>query len=128
MEAIINIVLSVILVVKYGIIGVAIGTLVAMIIRTMEFVNYSSKNILKRKVSQAYKKITILLIEIILTIPLWIYVNKFVVINNYIEWITNAFFVFIIVTFEVGIINFICYKKELGNILDIIKIKIKVKK
>ena len=127
-EAIINIVLSVILVVKYGIIGVAIGTLVAMIIRTMEFVNYSSKNILKRKVSQAYKKITILLIEIILTIPLWIYVNKFVVINNYIEWITNAFFVFIIVTFEVGIINFICYKKELGNILDIIKIKIKVKK
>lgn len=47
-EAIINILLSVTLVLKLGIIGVALGTLVAMTYRTMYLVNYLSKNILFR--------------------------------------------------------------------------------
>jgi O-antigen/teichoic acid export membrane protein len=44
-----NIIISVITVVKYGLIGVAIGTLVAMLYRTCYMVRYLSKNIIYRK-------------------------------------------------------------------------------
>lgn len=47
-EAVINIVVSVALVIKFGLIGVAIGTLVATMIRSTEYAIYVSKNIIKR--------------------------------------------------------------------------------
>jgi len=47
-EAIINIVVSVALVIKFGLIGVAIGTFVATAIRSTEYAVYVSKNIIKR--------------------------------------------------------------------------------
>ena len=46
-EAFTNLILSIILVFKFGIIGVAIGTLVSMMIRTIEFTYHTSKSILK---------------------------------------------------------------------------------
>lgn len=46
-ESILNIVISFILVWYWGIIGVAIGTLISVSIRTVEIVHYTSKNILK---------------------------------------------------------------------------------
>lgn len=50
LEAIINIVISVIAVIKFGLIGVAFGTLVAAIYRSTLYAIYLSKNILKRSV------------------------------------------------------------------------------
>ena len=47
-EAGMNIVLSVILVIKFGIVGVAIGTLAAAIFRSCQYAFYLSKNILNR--------------------------------------------------------------------------------
>lgn len=126
-EAILNIIISIILVIKHGIVGVAIGTLVAMIIRTIEFVNYSSKSILKRKVFSSYKKILIMVLEIIITIPIWIYVNEPLNVDNYIKWIMVAIATFIIVTFEVLLINVAVYKKEFKNIFNLIKNKIRGK-
>lgn len=49
-ETLINIILSIILVMKYGLIGVAIGTIAAMIYRTLYFVWYLSGNIINRPV------------------------------------------------------------------------------
>lgn len=49
-EMIINIVVSVVLVIKFGLIGVAVGTLFAVVYRTIYFIVYLSKNILYRKV------------------------------------------------------------------------------
>lgn len=50
LEAICNIVISVITVIRFGLIGVAIGTLVANFIRTVNYVGYSSKHLLHRSV------------------------------------------------------------------------------
>ncbi|MDV7750959.1 polysaccharide biosynthesis C-terminal domain-containing protein [Enterococcus faecium] len=50
-EAGINIIVSVILVYKFGLIGVAVGTFVAMLYRTIYFVKYLTSNILYRKIS-----------------------------------------------------------------------------
>ena len=49
-ETVINIVLSVLFVSRFGLIGVAIGTLAAVVYRTLYFVWYLSKNILKRNI------------------------------------------------------------------------------
>ena len=56
-EAISNIVISIILVNKYGLIGVAIGTIVAMTIRTLEFVYHTNKYILNRSIIESINKI-----------------------------------------------------------------------
>lgn len=49
-EAVLNIVISVLLVSKFGLIGVAIGTIIAMTYRTLYFVWYLSKNIVNRNI------------------------------------------------------------------------------
>ena len=49
-EAVLNIALSVVFVIRFGIIGVAVGTLVAMMYRTGYFVWYLSKEIVQRKI------------------------------------------------------------------------------
>lgn len=58
-EMIINIVISILLVYKYGLIGVAIGTVVAMLYRTLYYVYYISNNIMKRSVKYYYKHMLI---------------------------------------------------------------------
>ena len=59
LEAIINIVLSVVLVKKYGLIGVASGTIVAMLFRMIYQVAYLKKHIIYRDVKIFVKKISI---------------------------------------------------------------------
>ena len=48
-EAITNILISIALVIKYGLVGVAIGTFISMLYRTIDFIILASKDILKRK-------------------------------------------------------------------------------
>jgi hypothetical protein len=55
MEAVINISVSVVCVILYGLVGVAIGTLFAMAFRTLQYVIYLSNNIMYRKVSYFLK-------------------------------------------------------------------------
>ena len=55
LETVINIVLSIILVRHLGLVGVVIGTLSAVLYRTLYFVWYLSKHILKRRVSSFIK-------------------------------------------------------------------------
>lgn len=48
LEAVVNIVISVVTVIRFGLIGVAIGTLIANLIRTINYVGYCSKHLLHR--------------------------------------------------------------------------------
>ncbi len=50
MEAILNIVISVVCVFIFGLVGVAIGTLAANLFRTIQYVLYMSRNVLKRSI------------------------------------------------------------------------------
>lgn len=127
-EAISNIIISIFLVMKFGIIGVTIGTLVAMIIRTIEFINYSSKNILKRDINICIRKIVIVIFETVLIIPLWIIVNKFLSINTYVKWVVVSCVILLFVVVEVCSINYICYKKEFKEVIGVIKNKFKKEK
>lgn len=61
-EAISNIVISLVLVWHFGIVGVAIGTLFAMSFRTIEFMYHTSKYILNRSVWYTFRKLLIIAI------------------------------------------------------------------
>ena len=116
-EAGINIVLSIILVINFGIVGVAIGTFVAMFIRTIEFMYHSSKYILDRSVKFTFKRLLVILIEVILVI-LICEIIPIVKIINYLTWIVNAIIVAIITSIVVLGINFIVYKDDFKGVLN----------
>ena len=124
-ECIINVVISIVLVSKYSIIGVAVGTLIAMLVRTCEFIFHASKYILNRSICVSIKKIVLLIIEMILIILLYNLIPS-VLSNNYIYWIIKAS---IALSLSVAItlsINTFFYKNEFSYFIKelmIIKIR-----
>ena len=116
-----NIVLSVILVVKLGLVGVAIGTLVAMMTRTIDFIRYTSKSIIKRNITQSIKKIICIIIQTIIMIILNKILFSNLTIVSYIEWFKYAFSIFIITSIEVLLINYLVYKNDFKKMLKILK-------
>lgn len=67
-ECIINAVLSVILVFQFGLVGVAIGTVVAMAVRGIELVYYSNKYIMKRNIWESCKRMILIVIEVVVIV------------------------------------------------------------
>lgn len=115
-ECLSNILISVLLVKALGIIGVAIGTIVAMVIRTIEFVYHTSKYILFRDLHGSFKKIFVIIFDaLIINI-----VASFVPMlknNSYVNWMINAIIIGIIAVAITLIIDFIFYNKEMKNII-----------
>lgn len=124
MEVILNISISVILVIKYGIVGVAIGTFVGLIYKTITFSNYVSYNVLNRKRSITLKKCLISCCEAMLIIVIVKLIN-FNVETNYLNWAINGLICVItsIIVIFIGIMLF--YKEDFKNFLKILK-KIKI--
>lgn len=120
-EAISNIVISLILVIKFGIIGVAIGTLIAMLIRTIEFIYHTNKYILERNIFINIKKVlsiifeTVIIVLIVKLLPIDI---KF---NSYINWIIYAIIVFIISSIVTITINLLVYRNDVKDLKRLLK-------
>lgn len=117
-EALTNIVISLILVQKYGIVGIAIGTLVAMLVRTAEFVYHTSKYILGRSIWISIKKMSTVIIETLI-VALIVYLIPSVNVTSYATWILQAIIVGSISIAVVGIANFILYKEEMKNVIGL---------
>lgn len=127
-EAGVNIIISIILVIKLGIIGVAIGTLIAMLVRTIEFIVYTSKNILERNILECVKKIIIIIIQLILIYMVkLVFLNNFIV-NSYLDWFIYAIIIGITVSAIVLSINTIVYKSDIVEIINQLKNITKKKK
>lgn len=116
-----NLIISIVLVFKFGMVGVAIGTLVAMTIRTIEFMYHTSKYILKRSQMENIKRIVILLVEMLVIVPIGFFISRFIEVNSYISWLVLAVIVGVIALLVVGTANSIIYRKDLKDLLDMIK-------
>lgn len=125
-EAIANIVVSCVLVGKLGITGVAIGTLVAMSFRTLDFMYYSSKYILERDFLYTFKRIIIIGIELGI-IALCIKVLPNVNVNGYLAWGIQAIKISFIVSGIVICVNSCIFRDNLKNIFSKVKLIIKNK-
>lgn len=120
LEAIVNIVLSVILVYKFGLIGVAIGTIVAMMIRTIEMVYHSSKYLLKRSYMVSIKMYIIMILEFVISILICQFLPDLQGIS-YLSWIIKALMVFGVTMVIVLGINFFVYREERNNLKNMLK-------
>ncbi len=116
-EAIINIAISIILVWKMGLIGVAIGTVVAIVFRLVYSVIYLSKHIMCRRVSIFVKRS---LVNVMTIICICFIGNHFIcgkAISNYIEWTVNAGIVFLGSLGITILVNLIFYKENMIKFL-----------
>lgn len=119
-EVVINILLSIILVINFGLVGVAIGTLVAVIYKTVTYSNYMSKNLLNRKTYITYMKTGISLIEIFIIILIMKIINLPCK-NSYLNWMFNSLITITISTSIVCIFSIVFYRKDVKSFLKHLK-------
>ena len=116
-EAIINIISSIILVIKFGIVGVAIGTVLATMFRFVFYVSYLSKHVLHRPVFFWIKRCAInsLLFGSICVVG-HIGISR-IPIANYLEWAIAGIIVTLITGILVLLTNLVFYKNDLFAII-----------
>ena len=119
-EAFSNLIISLILVQFWGIIGVAVGTLVSVTIRGIEFLIFSSKNILDRNVRKTFTRSIISIVELIVISIVGEMILNFTDVS-YIRWIIEGIKIFIISIIIIFPVNLLYYKEERKEIVGVIK-------
>ena len=109
--ALINIVISIITVKLWGLIGVAIGTLVAMLYQTVWMAYYDSKNLIKWPFRNFLKQIVVdfLSIGVAVITSRWISIESI----NYLSWAIMAMKIAIVMFAVVVVINSIFYRDKI---------------
>ena len=119
-EAILNISVSIILVIKYGLIGVAIGTFISAIYKTIMLSNYMSKNIVKRSIWVTYKRCIVSACDFVLIFILYQLIDIPVRINWF-NWCIHGLLVSIIALGVIMFSSFVLYKSDLFKLFNKIK-------
>lgn len=110
-EASLNIIISLVLVRQYGLIGVAIGTLVAMVYRSFYLAWYLNSNILFRKFSSFIKHIVV---DVILAFVIWVSTKGFVFENEtWMGWVLMSIEVTVIAFAESVVVFLLIYRSQL---------------
>ena len=117
--SVLNIVFSIILVKFFGLVGVAIGTLIAMLYQTIWMAIYDSKNFIKWPIRNFVKQF---LIDII-TAVLIILIGKIISINDitWAGWVIYAVKVSLIAVVFILLINYIFYRSYIIKMFARIK-------
>lgn len=120
LEAFINVFLSIILLLKMGMIGVALGTLIAMLYRTIYYAWYLSRNMIKGTFVDFIKRMLVTTLTVALIVFL---VNLMPIkqMNLYIEWISYAIVVTIISAIITLIMNVLFFYSDFKNIISLLK-------
>ncbi|MBR2869448.1 MAG: polysaccharide biosynthesis C-terminal domain-containing protein [Clostridia bacterium] len=110
-EAALNVVLSLILINFWGITGLAAGTAVAMLFRTVQIAVYCSKNIINRSFFMVIKRFAVNLVAAVCTVAL----SKFFAfgIDNFIELFVYAVIIGIIALIVFCAVNFVFYREDI---------------
>lgn len=119
-EAIINILLSISLVIKLGLVGVAIGTVVAVLFRFCFYAFYLSKHIFGRKIEEFYKRGIINFCSFIFVYYTGSTITNIVNITNYFMWVICACVISFVAIVVLLITTNIFYKEDLKPVANII--------
>lgn len=117
-----NIVISIATVRLWGLVGVAIGTLVAMIYQTVWMAWYDSKNIINWPFKNFLKQSTVDIATVIIAVLATFKIPMLSV--SYSAWIVQALEVFICWLMIVFLVNYIFYREKISFLLRKIKHKI----
>ncbi|MBE6731220.1 MAG: sugar isomerase [Ruminococcaceae bacterium] len=111
-EAFINIGLSVVLVYKFGLIGVAAATLIATWFRFIYYVIYLSKNIFNREIKLFIKRFIINLTTLHSNFIVGYLIVSAFDISDYFSWVICGAVTSVVITVITFIINFCFYKND----------------
>ena len=123
LEALINIVISVAAVFRFGLVGVAVGTLVAMTYRTVYFVWYLSRNILYRDMKYFFLHLMVDGLTILIVLGVVHLIPDFFVLKSlaYDAWIVLAVKEGLVCVAAVLLVNGIFYRKNMKGLLQLLQ-------
>ena len=110
LEAALNLIISIFMVAKFGIIGVALGTCISCLYRTIYYIMYLRKNILQLSLKKVFKRIVVNVCSIILCII--IFKNMHLTAQNYLVWFINGLIYVSISSFIILSINFTVFRED----------------
>lgn len=110
-EPIINLSLSIVFVIKFGLVGVAIGTFAATIFRTAQYLIYMSSKVVKRNFMESIIRIFISLVEAIVIIVIVRGINLDFQ-QSYLSWCINSVIVFMVSFVVVSLINCLIFNND----------------
>lgn len=115
-EAIINILISISLVRKFGLVGVTIGTIAGMLFRYITQAVYLQKNILNRS---WYKTVKVFVFISVIFPPIFLFERKFISmkLDSYFNWLLMGVAVFFIITVYTSLLSFLFYRKEFSHLI-----------
>lgn len=119
-EAGVNITISCVLVGRFGLIGVAIGTLVAMIYRTIYFIYYLKENIILFTYRSQIKRYLITILGYVAAVVISSKVS--IPVYSLLTWILYALVVFIISSTINILINFLLVRNDMVFVLKKLRI------
>ena len=115
----INVVLTVALVFRFGLVGAAIGTLAAMLYHTCYFVWYLRKNILERPAR--YFMIYIVIDIFIAACSVFLSRLFVMSVSSYLEWVFLALLTTGIVIAISAVVNLIFCRSQIKNVINLLK-------
>lgn len=123
--AISNILISVLTVKQWGLIGVAIGTMIAMVYQTIWMAMYDSKNFLDRSISHFVKHVVVDAIIFVCSYAICstLHLQNY----TYLSWVVLAFEVALIWGVISVVINYLFYRNYLSEIMKKVLRAIKVR-
>jgi O-antigen/teichoic acid export membrane protein len=120
LEPVINLAISLSLVTKYGLVGIAVGTLAAVAYKFCFYVIYLSRNIIKRSVWTAVKHYVVSLFEMLLIFAIT-YCLHFESHPGILSWILEAVVTVIISAAVIAAGSWCCYREESRKIVSKLK-------
>lgn len=114
--AFVNIVISVIGVKQFGLLGVALGTLIAMIYQLLWMAWYNSKNFIQWPMHNFFKQMAV---NAVSAASIFIVTSYFTMTGvSYLEWVVLAIKVTVCGIFVVFLVNYIFYKEFISRIAN----------
>lgn len=123
-EPIINLTVSIVLTSKYGLIGVAIGSLTSTLFRTIQYSIYMSRNIVKRNPFVVVYRIMVSFLECALTVAI-IHTLMLEAPVDYLTWGYNAVISAVVCLIVVAICSFLFFRKDTMGLLKKFKNSLK---
>lgn len=116
MEAIINLTVSIVMIQLYGLVGVIIGTVIAIAFRNIKFAAYASQHIIHRSMGEFWKRfcVTLLTVACVFGLAKLLPMPEMI---SYLNWILYALEVTVIAGLVTLLFNLVFYREDLWQLL-----------
>lgn len=116
-EAMINVLLSLVLGGQFGIIGVVLAMAVANLYRTISYATYISKKILNLSVFRVFRRMLWLVLNVVINVIVISITVELDAIQTWVNWVSCGVFCFIIVVGITVLLSLLFYKKDFNKMI-----------